>query len=81
MPLSSIRNTLDDATHKKLDKRVNKTILEVWGENPFGTFGFVTLLQLIAKCSHGILDPKYQSISAAAVLVRHPELGAMLHAA
>ncbi|KAI6042391.1 hypothetical protein EDC04DRAFT_1000431 [Pisolithus marmoratus] len=82
MSLSFIPNTLDDATHEALDRKVNDDVLPCIGEKPWSLGEYLLLLITIVEFSNGTLDPRYASSRASqALMMSHPELDEMLHAA
>ncbi|KAI5988289.1 hypothetical protein EDC04DRAFT_1445235 [Pisolithus marmoratus] len=81
MSLSSVPNTLDDATHEVLDKRVNERIGPCINEQP-GRADYMFLLQAVVEFSNGTLNPEYCDFHVALALIKsQPALTTMLHAA
>ncbi|KAI6033363.1 hypothetical protein EDC04DRAFT_2206457 [Pisolithus marmoratus] len=81
MSLSSVPNSLDDATHQVLDKRVNERIGPCISEKP-GRVDYMFLLQAIVKFSNGTLNPKYCDFHVALALTKSQSaLTTVLHAA
>ncbi|KAI6033314.1 hypothetical protein EDC04DRAFT_2214485 [Pisolithus marmoratus] len=81
MSLSSVPNTLDDATHEVLDKQVHERVSLFISGKP-GLSDCMFLLQTIVRLSNGTLDPKYyDSFNATDLIMSQPGLTTMLHAA
>ena len=72
MPLETVANVLDDATHTRLDKALLAEF-HVRGLGP-GIWGAYTLLNFIALNSEGCVDPKYEGTPAMALVEGNPDL-------
>jgi hypothetical protein len=73
MPIETVANTLDDATHTRLDQAILVNI--PGGALPLGMRGATLLLSSIASNSDGFIDPKYKDVGvAASLLIDHPDL-------
>ncbi|KAI6042392.1 hypothetical protein EDC04DRAFT_2892069 [Pisolithus marmoratus] len=83
MTLSSIPNSLDDATHEALDQHVNEFVLPFIGAEPTGRcLDYVFLLIAVVWFSNGTLDPLYTShLTVPSLIERQPGLESMLHTA
>ena len=83
MPLESLPDRLDDATHDELDKAVEQAVEDdlADGSDLGSSLQYVALLNAIVAHSKG-MDRKYLDMKEAKKLIKtHGELGAMLDSA
>ncbi|KAF9244221.1 hypothetical protein BU15DRAFT_59546 [Melanogaster broomeanus] len=83
MTLDVVKDILDAETHRKFDKMVNETCTVI---NLMGTLDNdlqkISLLMAIIESSEGHLDSRYNTMKAAAELIRtHPKLSDVLNTA
>jgi len=84
MPLESVPDLFDDATHNELDRAVEKAIEDDLADvsDLCANWQYVTVINAIIEYSNGTLDKKHTGLEPPKNLIKtHEELRAMLSSA